>query len=80
MAERRDDANEHFFKFFCLPKDAHLFALAVDILKVESVLDVLANDANPKGIIHGLVKEISIELYDVRVVLSLEQLDCLLLH
>jgi len=44
------------------------------------VLDVLADDANPKGIIHGLVEEISIELDDVRVVLRLEQLDCLLLY
>lgn len=44
------------------------------------MLDVLANNANPKGIIYGLVEEISIELDDVRVVLRLEQLNCLLLH
>lgn len=79
MTESRNDADEHFFKFFCFPEDAHLFALSVHILQVESMLNVLADNSNPKGIIHSLIEEISIELNDVRVVLCLKQLDCLLL-
>jgi len=79
MGQRRYYTDEHLLQFLGLPVDAHLLAFAEHILQIETVLDILQHDADAERVIHGLVKEIAVELDDVRVVLSFKQLDGLFL-
>ena len=43
------------------------------------MVDVLAHDANPEGIVHGFIEEVAVELDNVGVMLRLKQLHCFLL-
>lgn len=43
------------------------------------MLDVLADNRNPESIVHGLVKEVTVKLDNIRVVLCFEKLNGFLL-
>ena len=57
------------------PEQAHLLALSEDVFKVELVLNVLTDNADSKCVVHGFIEEVTEELDDVWMVLSLEQLN-----
>jgi hypothetical protein len=56
-----------------------LFALSINVFQVQLVINILADNPNPKGVVHGLIEEVAEELDDIGVMLSLEQLHCFLL-
>ena len=39
------------------------------------MLYVLTNNAYPKGVVHSLVEKVTVELYDVWMILGFEKLD-----
>jgi hypothetical protein len=61
------------------PKEAHLLPLPEDILKVLLVFNVLADNSDPEGVIHGFIEKITVKLNDIWVILGLKKLYCLLL-
>lgn len=75
-----NNADEHFLDLLGFPEQIHLLAFAVNVLEVEAMLNILANNANSECVVHSFVEEVAVELNDVRVVLSFEQLDGFLLH
>jgi hypothetical protein len=79
VTQCRNYANEHFFELFGLPKNAHLLALAIDVLQVKPMLNILADNADSESVVHGFVEEISIKLNNIGVVLGFEKLDGLFL-
>ena len=74
VRKRCNNTDQHLLKLIGLPEHVHLLPLSEHVLQVESVLDVLADNADAERVVHGLVEEVSEELDDVRMVLGFEQL------
>ena len=62
----------HFLHFHLFPEKTHLFALAKDILKILLMLNILTYNSNSESIIHGFIEKITVELNNIRMVLSFE--------
>lgn len=80
MRKRRYERDQHLLYLVTLPEYVRLFALSEHVLQVLALFNVLTDDAYTVGVVHRLVEEVAIELNDVLVVLSLEQLHCFLLY
>ena len=66
--------HHHLLKFFLLPESTHLLSFSVDVFQIKFVVYVFTHDTNPESIVHGLIKEVAIELYNVWMMLRLKQL------
>ena len=72
MRKRTDQRHHHLLHFGLLPKEVHLLPLPKDVFQVELVFNVLAYNTNSKSVVHGFIEEITVELNDVRMILSFE--------
>ena len=70
--KRGDERDEHPFNLVLFPEQVHLFALPVYVLQVLTVFQVLADNADAIRVVHGLIEEVTVELNDIRIVLSFE--------
>jgi hypothetical protein len=62
------------------PKSVGLLSLPENIFQVQFMVDILADYANPEGIIHGFIEEITKELNHIGVMLSFKKLNCFFLN
>ena len=72
ITESADFTDNHLLKFVLSPKDTLLLSLTEKVFKIGSWVHVFADHSNPKSVVHGLVKIISIELHDIWMILYLE--------
>ena len=79
IAERGDDADDHFLDLVLLPESAGSLALAEHVLQVGPTVHVFAHHRDPKRVIHRLVEVVAEELQHVWMALNFKQLYSLLL-
>ena len=72
MRQSRNQGDEHLLYLFRLPKQGSLLSFAEDILQVLTLLNVFTDYSNTVCVIHSFVEEVTVELYNVLVILGLE--------
>ena len=75
VRQRANKRHDHLLHLVLGPEHVLLLSLAEHVFEIHLVVDILANDADPEGIVHRFVEKVTEELNDVLVVLGLEKLD-----
>ena len=74
MTQSAHERHNHFLHLCLLPKQPHLLPFSKDVFQILFVFDVFAHNTDSESVIHGFIEEITVELNDVWMVLSLEKL------
>ncbi len=72
VRQGRNQGDKHLLYLLRLPKQGSLLSFAEDILQILTLLNVFTDYSDTVCVVHSLVEEVTVELYNVLVVLSLE--------
>jgi hypothetical protein len=75
VAQRLNNRDNNLLQIVLFPKDIPLLPVPKHDLHVLPLLHVLANQSDPVGVVHSLIKVVAVELDRVRVGLDLRELD-----
>ena len=75
VRQSTDQRHHHLFHFSLFPEEVHLLPFPKHVFQIELVLDILADDADSESVVHCFIEEVTEELNDIWMVLSLEQLN-----